>query len=109
MALALLIVQQLMLVAAMALLGQFIVAIFNWGARQQNFVYQLLGKIALPATWLARKVTPRVVLDQHLPAVALFLLLVGYLAAGLWHRDVCLSNLQQAGCERWVEARLGGR
>lgn len=109
MALFLLILQQLLLVAGMALIGQLIVGIFNWGARQQNFIYQLLGRIASPVVWLARRVSPRVIVDQHVPAVAVFLVIVGYFGTGLWHRDVCLSDLRQAGCDRWVDARLGAR
>lgn len=106
MALLLLVLQQIVLVAALALLAQFVVAMFNWNRRQDNIVFQLLGIVAKPFVRLTRLITPRVVVDQHLPAVTFWLLVVGYLGLGLWHRGECLSNLRQPGCERWVEARL---
>jgi uncharacterized protein YggT (Ycf19 family) len=104
-ALALVILQTLILVAGLALLGQLMVGLFAWGRRSQNLVYQLLGIIASPAVKLARKVSPRVVLDEHVPAVAFLLLLIGYFVVGFFHRDLCLSDLTQTGCARWAAAR----
>ena len=109
MALLLVIVQTLMLIAALALFGQFIVGIFNWGGRQQNFVYQLLAIVSKPVVGLVRLVTPRVILDQHVPAVAFLVLFMGYFAVGLWHRDVCQADVAQAGCERWQQAWQGAQ
>jgi len=107
-ALFLLILQTLILVAGLSLLGKGVVGIFNWNRRHENFVYQLFAVVARPAEKLVRLVTPRVVLDQHIPLATFLLLLFGYFAVGLWHRDVCLGDLTQAGCERWLAARSGG-
>jgi hypothetical protein len=104
-ALFLVIVQTLLLVAGLSLLGQMIVGLFNWGRRRENIVYQLLGIVASPAVKLARLVSPRVVMDEHVPAVAFLLLVVGYFVVGFFHRDVCLADLTQAGCTRWAAAR----
>lgn len=105
MALFLVILQTLMLVAGLALLGQLIVGLFSWSRRRENVVYQLLGIVASPAVRLARLVSPRVVMDEHVPALAFLLLLVGYFVVGFFHRDVCLADLTQAGCARWAAAR----
>ncbi len=107
MALLLLVLQTLMLIAGLSLFAQFIVGIFNWGGRQNNFVYQLFGILTKPVVRLVRVVTPRVVLDGHLPAVAFLLVFIGYFAFGLWHRDVCQDDVTAAGCERWAEAWQG--
>ncbi len=106
MALALLILQTLFMIAGLALLGQFIVAIFNWGRRGDNVVYQLFGIIAKPMVRAMRFVTPRVVLDQHVPVVAFLVCLMAYFGLAFAHRDACLSNLAQPGCQKWVEARM---
>jgi len=103
----LLILQQLILIAGLSLVGQFIVAIFSWNRRHENFVYQLLAVLTRPLVRLVRLITPRVVLDQHVPLATFFVLLVGYLAVGFWHRDACLRDLAQPGCDRWVAARGG--
>jgi uncharacterized protein YggT (Ycf19 family) len=104
MALGLLILQTVILVAGLALLGQFIVGIFGWSRRHENLVYQIFEIVGRPLVRLVRAITPRVVVDQHIPLATFLLLVVGYFAVGLWHRDVCLGDLTQAGCERWVEA-----
>jgi uncharacterized protein YggT (Ycf19 family) len=62
MALALLILQTLILIAGLALIGQFLVGIFNWKRRQENFVYQLFGIVSRPVVRLVRLITPRIVL-----------------------------------------------
>lgn len=108
MAFSLLILQTLILVAGLSLLGKAVVGIFNWNRRHENFVYQLFAIVARPAERLVRLLTPRVVLDQHIPLATFLLLLFGYFAVGLWHREVCLADLTQAGCERWLAARSGG-
>ncbi len=105
MALLLSIIQTLILVAGLGLFGQLIVGAFNWRARHENFVYQLLGIVTKPVVRAVRLITPRVVLDRHVPIVAFLLLFFGYFAVGLIQRDVCLSDLKQAGCARWAAAR----
>ncbi len=109
MAFALIVLKALMQIAALALFGQFIVGIFNWGGRHQNFVYQLLAVVSKPAVRLVRLISPRVILDQHVPAVAFMLMVVGSFAVGLWHRDVCMADLTQASCERWQQAWQGAQ
>jgi len=108
MAFFLLVLQTLIFVAGLCLLGQFIVGIFNWGRRHENFVYQVFEIATRPFVRLVRLITPRVVLDQHIPLATFLLLLFAYVAVGLWHRDVCLADLTQVGCERWAAARTGG-
>lgn len=104
MALGLLILQTVILVAGLALLGQFVVGIFSWSRRHENFVYQMFEIVSRPAVRLVRAITPRIVMDQHIPLATFLLLLMGYFVVGLWHREVCLGDLTQAGCEKWVEA-----
>jgi hypothetical protein len=104
-AVLLVIVHTLILVAGLSLLAQGLVGIFNWQRRHQNVIYQLFAVITRPVVALVRLVTPRVILDQHVPLVAFLLLVFGYLGIGLWHRDVCLDDLAQAGCAKWAAAR----
>jgi ABC-type uncharacterized transport system permease subunit len=104
MAFALLAAQQLVLVALLALLGQGVVGVFNWRAREQNIVYRFFQLLASPVVKLLRLVTPRVVLDRHIPLAAFMVLLVAYFWLGMAHRDSCRADISQSGCERWVEA-----
>ena len=103
MAFLLVIVKAIIEVALMALLGQFIVGIFAWGRRQGNVVYKLFQTIAGPFTWGVRKVTPRVVLDTHIPLATLLLLVFVWFAVSMSLRSSCLSNPAQAACERFQQ------
>jgi uncharacterized protein YggT (Ycf19 family) len=106
-ALLLVIVHTLILVAGLSLLGQGVVGIFNWRRRHENFVYQVFAIVTRPVVSVVRRITPRVILDEHVPLVAFLLLLMGYFGVGLWHRDVCLADLTQTGCTKWAAARAG--
>ena len=107
MAFALLALQTLVLVAALALFGQLMVGIFNWRAREQNLVYRLFKVVASPVVRLVRLVTPKVVLDQHIPIAAFMVLLFAYFWLGFEHRSACREDLAQAGCEKWAAAWSG--
>jgi hypothetical protein len=88
-------------VAMMALLGQFIVGIFAWGRRQGNVVYKLFQTIASPFTWVVRRVTPKVVLDTHIPLATLLLLAFAWLFVSISLRTSCTHAPTQAACERF--------
>jgi uncharacterized protein YggT (Ycf19 family) len=105
MAMLLLIAQTLLLVAGLALMSQFIVGAFNWARREDNVVYQLLAVVTRPVVRLVRRITPRAILDRHVPIVAFLLCLFAYFAVSYYHRDVCLADLTQQGCEKWLAAR----
>jgi hypothetical protein len=101
----LVIVKAIIEVALMALLGQFIVGIFAWGRRQGNVVYKLFQTIASPFTWVVRKVTPKVVLDTHIPLATLLLLTFVWLFVSTSLRASCTQNPAQAACERFQQVR----
>jgi len=109
MALALLIVRELFELSALFLVAQFAVGLFNWQRRNQNPVYQMLAIATRPVLRVARLITPRLIIDAHVPIVAFLLLLFGFFAIGWWWRDVCLADLAQNGCARWAAARAAGR
>jgi len=104
MALYLLMAQTLVLVAVLALVGQAMVGAFNWTRRRDNLLYRLFELIALPFVKLVRLISPKVVLDRHVPIAAFALLLVVYFWLGFEHRESCRAQLNQAGCEKWAEA-----
>ena len=63
-------------VALMALLGQGALYILAGARRDPNPIYAILKAVTSPVMKLARFITPRFVLDQHIGFVALFLVLV---------------------------------
>jgi hypothetical protein len=63
-------------IALMALLSQGALFVLAGSKREGNFVYFILKTLTRPVRKFARLITPRVILDQHIGWVALFLLLL---------------------------------
>lgn len=105
MAVALSILQTLLFVALLALVGQLAVGLFSWRRRHANPIYQLFALVSRPARALVRRVLPRTVSDLRVPACTFVLLCCAYLGVGFAHRSVCLADLSQAGCAKWLAAR----
>lgn len=103
------ILKTVLFVAVCALLGQGVVGIFNWGRRQDNFIYQLFGIIAGPFTKLVRLVTPRVVIDRHIPFATLLVLMFAYGGVVVWQTIRCNADPSQIGCKRVADARQENR
>ena len=105
MALALLIAQNLLFIAALAMVLQWVVGLFSWRNRHANPVYLMLSFVTAPAYRVVRAILPRGVAEARVPQLAFVLAAVGYLGLGFAHRDVCLPDLSQAGCGKWLAAR----
>ena len=78
-------------IALLALLGQSLLGVLVGARRQRNPFYQVLQAVGRPFVQLARRITPGVVLDRHVPLVAFLLLLMLWLAATVWKIRICLA------------------
>ena len=61
-------------VALLALLGQGLLALLAGARRDTNPIYMLFKIVTKPAVVAARWITPKLVIDKHIPFVAFFLL-----------------------------------
>lgn len=89
----LLLVEILKLVAEIALLslaGQWVLGLLAGRKREQNLFYQLFQVMTKPVIKGARLISPRVVLDQHLPLVAFLLLFFVWVVATMTKIDICV-------------------
>ena len=78
-------------IAWLALLGQWVLGLLAGRRRDENVFYQLLQLVASPFVKAVRRVTPRVVLDRHIPLAAFMLLLLVWLGATLSKITLCLQ------------------
>lgn len=62
-------------IALLALVGQGILFLFAGAKRDNNAIYFIFKTMTSPVMKFARLITPRIVIDQHIGFVALFLLL----------------------------------
>lgn len=77
-------------IALLALLGQGVVGLLAGPGRDRNPFYCALRLVGRPWVLLARRLTPAVVLDRHLPLVVFLLLLMVWGAATVAKIDICL-------------------
>jgi hypothetical protein len=70
-------------VALCAFLGQGILYILAGSRREQNIVYSILKTVTSLVTAVARFLSPRFVLDQHIWVVAIFLLVAAWVGLTL--------------------------
>jgi uncharacterized protein YggT (Ycf19 family) len=76
--------------ALMALIGRGVLAMLAGAGREHNVFYQLLSVVTRPFIAAARRITPRIVIDRHLPLVAMLLLMLVWLAALVMKVRLCL-------------------
>ena len=67
-------------VAGVAMMGQGVLWVIAGAKREQNLVYGIFRTLTSPVMKAARAITPRIVLDRHIWLVALFWLLVLWIA-----------------------------
>jgi hypothetical protein len=90
----LLLVSAIKLVAEIALLafvGQFVLGLLAGAKRDGNFFYQLFAMLTKPFVRVTRAITPRVVLDRHVPLAAFVALLSVWLIATIAKVSVCVD------------------
>lgn len=78
-------------IALLAMVGQWLLGLLAGAKRDTNFFYSLLQTMTQPFVRLARFVSPRVVIDRHVPLVAFFLLVFTWLIATASYINMCVS------------------
>jgi uncharacterized protein YggT (Ycf19 family) len=79
-------------VAGYSLIGQGILALLAGAGREQNIFYRILKTITRPVIRLTRAITPRFIIDTHIPFVAFFLLFWLWIGLAVLKRFVCVTN-----------------
>ena len=85
------IVKLLAEIALLALAGQAVLAVLAGVKREQNVFYQLLQVMTRPLIAGARFITPKLILDRHVPYVAFLLLFFIWLVATIAKINICVQ------------------
>lgn len=83
-------------IALMALVGQWILGLLAGARRDTNFFYQLLSILTRPFVRGTRLITPRVVVDTHVPLVTFLLLAMTWVIATVARISICVQIGVQA-------------
>ncbi len=78
-------------IALMALAGQFLLGLLAGAKREKNFFYRLLQVLTTTFVKGMRLITPRAVIDRHIPLAAFVLLAMVWVMATLMKINVCLE------------------
>jgi len=83
-------------VAGWFLIGQGVLYVLAGPRRERNPIYKLFQLLTSPVIKLTRGITPRVVMDGHVPFVAFVILFWIWVALALVKRHLCA--LHQLAC-----------
>ncbi len=78
-------------IALLALLGQWLLGLLAGPRKEQNLFYQILQMMTRPFVSVARLLTPKLVLDRHVPLVAFLLLAFIWVGATFYKIQTCLQ------------------
>ena len=85
-------------IALLALAGQWLLGLLAGAKRDKNIFYQILQIMCRPFIALARVVTPKFVLERHLPLVAWLMLAFIWVGATVLKIQTCME-IGVANCQ----------
>ncbi len=78
-------------IALMTLVGRWFLGLLAGAKRETNPFYQVLSIVARPVERLARWVSPRQVLDRHIPLAAGLLMLSVWMVSTVLKVQICIE------------------
>jgi hypothetical protein len=91
MLLVVVILKSLIELSLMFIVARFILGLLAGAKRHTNIFWQMLDIAAKPALWLTRAVSPKLILDQHIPLAAASWLLVAWVLTVKTKVDLCIE------------------
>lgn len=91
MLLAVVIAKSLIELSLMFIVARFILGLLAGARRSTNMFWQLLDIAARPALWITRRVSPRLILDKHIPLAAASWLLIAWVVVVKIKIDLCFQ------------------
>jgi hypothetical protein len=98
MLLTIIIFKSLIELSLMFIVARFVLGLLAGAKKESNIFWQLLDVAAKPALWLTRKISPKLILDQHIPFAAASWLLIAWVFVVKTKIDICV-NLGVASCQ----------
>lgn len=91
------IVKMICEIALMALLGKGLLFVLAGQQREQNVFYRLLNILSQPFEVIVRKITPRFILDSHIPVATFSTLACLWMFSVMMKVEICI-NASMVGC-----------
>jgi hypothetical protein len=91
MLLAVVIAKSLIELSLMFIIGRFLLGLLAGAKRDTNVFWQLLDVASKPALWFTRKISPKLILDQHIPLATSSWLLIAWVVVVQLKIELCLE------------------
>ena len=91
MLLTVVIAKSLIELSLMFIVARFILGLLAGAKRSTNVFWQLLDIAARPALWITRRVSPKLILDKHIPLAAASWLLIAWVVVVKIKIDLCFQ------------------
>ena len=91
MLLAVVIAKSLIELSFMFIVGRFLLGLLAGPNRDNNVFWQLLDVASKPALWITRKLSPRLILDQHIPLATSSWLIIAWVVVLQLKIEMCLE------------------
>jgi hypothetical protein len=89
--LTLVVVKSLIELAWLFIVGRLLLGLLAGNQRQTNVFWQLLDVASKPVLWLTRRISPKQILDKHIPLAAASWLFVAWALVVVAKIDLCLQ------------------
>lgn len=91
MLLAVVIAKSLIELSLMFIVGRFLLGMLAGPNRDSNVFWQLLDVASKPALWVTRRLSPRLILDQHIPLATSSWLIIAWVVVVQMKIEMCLE------------------
>jgi hypothetical protein len=91
MLLAVVILKSLIELSLMFIVGRFLLGLLAGAKRETNVFWQLLDVASKPALWITRKISPKLILDQHIPLATSSWLIIAWVLVVQLKIEMCLE------------------
>ena len=91
MLLAIVIAKSLIELSLMFIVGRFLLGLLAGPNRDNNVFWQLLDVASKPALWITRRLSPKLILDQHIPLATSSWLIIAWVLVVQMKIEMCLE------------------
>ena len=91
MLLAVVILKSLIELSLMFIVGRFILGLLAGAKESTNIFWQLLDIAAKPALYITRKLSPKLILDQHIPLATASWLIIAWVIVVKQKIELCVQ------------------
>ena len=91
MLLTVVILKSLIELSLMFIVARFILGLLAGAKRSSNLFWQLLDVAAKPSLWITRRISPKLILDRHIPLATASWLLIAWVLVVKLKIDLCLE------------------